>query len=79
VATIAGAGHVDDQMDSNSSTMEESLSLDDSLHVGIKRNPNGGTNEAEKSSRSSDYTSQSGGRSSLGAIGMLTAPFALFV
>jgi hypothetical protein len=29
---------VDDQMDSNSSTMEESLSLDDSVHVGIIRN-----------------------------------------
>ena len=70
---------IDDQMDSNSSTMEESLSLDDSVHVVIKRKPNGGTNEAEKSSRSSDCLSNSGGRSSFGSIGLLIAPLALYV
>jgi hypothetical protein len=76
---------IDDQMESNSHTMGESLSVEDSMDLGVKSNPNAKgekrekTDKAEKSSQSSNCTYQSGGRSSFGSIGLLTAPLALYV
>ena len=73
---------IDDQMESNSYIVGESLSMGDSMDLGVMSNSD---DQAEKSANEEqskkilDCLAQSGGKSSFGSIGLLTAPLALYI
>ena len=73
---------IDDQMEPNSYIFGESLSMGDSMDLGEMSNPDDQAEKSaneEQSNKSSDCLAQSGGKSSFGSIGLLTAPLALYI
>ena len=73
---------IDDQMESKSYIVGESLSMGDSMDLGVMSNSDDQAEKSaneEQSNKSSDCLAQSGGKSSFGSIGLLTAPLALYI
>ena len=79
-----------DESVTNSMSINEIVSIDDQMAASKQRmkdsggqekeaNQKSATKQTKKSSQSANCTYQSGGRSSFGSIGLLTAPLALYV
>jgi hypothetical protein len=79
-----------DKSFTNSMSVSEIVSIDDQMATSKQRmkdsadkekevNQKSATNQTKKSAQSSDCLPQSGGRSSFGSIGLLTAPLALYI